>query len=73
MNSKIVQAEVTMFDRWRTCKVEAFGEPQKRYAKHQTLWIERGEDMYAASHYKFPFCILQRNDWLRGTDVETPQ
>jgi hypothetical protein len=58
-----------MFDRWKTCRVEAFGEPQQRYEKHQTLWIERGEDMYAMDQYKLPFCILQRQDWLRGTEV----
>lgn len=68
MNKKGVThtAIVAMFDRKKTCVVTAFGDPQQEYSKEKTLWVERGEDMYAFPHYKEPFCILNRNDWMRG-------
>ena len=62
-------AVVNMFNKYRECIVEAYGEPQNNYEKNSVLWVERGEDMYAQPHYKEPYCILTRENWLNGTDV----
>lgn len=59
-------ALVTMFGEKRICAVTAIGEPQAAYSREKTLWVERAEDEYATPHYKPPFCILDRWDWLRG-------
>jgi hypothetical protein len=61
-------AIVSMFGRRKLCKVTACGEKQKEYSKDQILWVERGEDEYARPHYKAPFCVLYRKDWLRGEE-----
>ena len=63
-------ATVTMFNTRKTCFVVGYGEPQGEYTPSQTLWVERGEDEYAIPHYKPPFCVLYRQDWLRGVPVE---
>jgi hypothetical protein len=63
-----VKAIVEMFGRLKLCMVTAVGEQQDRYQPHKTLWVERGEDEYAIPHYKEPFCILYRQDWIRGED-----
>ena len=62
-------AIVTMFGMRKTCKVTAYGIPQAEYAKSQMLWIERGEDEYAIPGMTPPFCVLQREDWLRGIEA----
>jgi hypothetical protein len=62
---------VEKFGKRRVCKVTAYGEPQPSYTSEQILWVERGEDEYAMPHYKPPFCVLYREDWLMGYD--TPQ
>lgn len=60
---------VSMFGRSKRCEVTAYGEQQKEYRKDQVLWIERGEDEYARQHFKAPFCVLYREDWLRGEEL----
>ena len=59
-------AQVEMFNQKRICKVRAYGEPQSEYDKKHTLWVERGEDWYAFNHYVPPFCVLERQEWLRA-------
>jgi hypothetical protein len=63
-------AIVSMFGQRKRCEVTAHGDPKKEYTSKQTLWIEREEDYYAMSHYKPPFCVLHRRDWLRGKELE---
>lgn len=60
---------VTKFNKSRLCKVEMFGAPQRRYSPDQTLWVERAEDLYGQSHYKEPYCILDREDFLKGIET----
>ena len=69
----LIQAVVEMFDKKKLCFVEHFGFPMKEYPKSKTLWVERGEDLYAQAHYKQPYCILTREEWLRGTLIANSQ
>lgn len=59
-------ATVSMFGKNKLCAVTAYGVPQDRYTKDQMIWVERGEDEYAIMSYTPPFCVLYREDWLRG-------
>jgi hypothetical protein len=60
------KAIVSMFQDRLVCWVTAYGEKLEEYSKDQILWVERGEDMYAQPHYKEPYCILYRRDWMSG-------
>jgi hypothetical protein len=61
-------AIVSMFGRRKRCEVTAYGEQQTEYRPDRMLWVERGEDEYARPHYEPPFCVLYREDWLRGEE-----
>ena len=61
-------AVVSMFGQTKKCEVTAYGTPQDSYTRDQMLWVERGEDEYARPHYSPPFCVLYREDWLRGEE-----
>ena len=61
-----IYALVTMFGKWRKCEVKPYGTPLERYEKDQTLWVESGDDLYAMSHYREPFCVLTRESWLQS-------
>jgi hypothetical protein len=63
---------VEKFGKRRLCRVTAYGEPQSSYTSEQILWVERGEDEYAMPHYKPPFCVLYREEWLMGQDQLQP-
>jgi len=64
------KAIVTMFGRRRICDVIAHGCVRQEYSKKQTVWIERAEDEYALMRQKPPFCILYRENWLKGTEIK---
>lgn len=62
------RAVVEKFGKQKLCRVTAYGELQSRYTPEQILWVERGESLYAMPHYKQPFCVLYREDWLMGKE-----
>lgn len=71
MDEQIEQyAIVTMFGKTKRCKIQAHGDLQTSYERDDILWIERGEDWYAQSHYSEPYCVLLRADWLNGHGVD---
>ena len=50
------------------------GDPQAEYEADRILWVERAEDEYGISpngpfSIQSPFCVLYRDDWLRGEHV----
>ena len=59
-------AVVEMFGLKRVCIVTVYGEQQSEYTRDQVYWVERAEDEYGIPQMKPPFCVLQRQDWLRG-------
>lgn len=62
MNGVPHEAFVMVFAKWVKCNVIAYGEPQSRYNPEDTLFCSRGEDYYAISHYKPPFCTVDSKD-----------
>lgn len=63
------KAVVTLFNKKALCWIYAYGDLQNEYSRDRILFIERGEDIYAQSHYKEPYCVLYRRDWMNGKDI----
>jgi hypothetical protein len=62
-------AIVSMLGKRRKCKVTAYGKQKEEYDQPNILWVERGEDEYGIPPWNPPFCVLYREDWLRGVDA----
>jgi hypothetical protein len=62
-------AIVPMFGRRKRCLVEMHGPALEEYMPEQRLWVERAEDEYAIPGMKIPFCVLRRDDWIRGAEL----
>ena len=61
----------SMFGRTRLVKATPHNM-QEDETHEKTLWVERGEDMYALSSPEFKgkkVAIVYREDWVRAKDI----
>ena len=59
-------AVVFKFGEHRRCRVEWHGEELDEYTPMQTYWVERCEDEYGIAQMKGTFCVLRRDEWIKG-------